>query len=191
MTNGVDLSRFDNSWYTPGRSLLVRVAWLLLSRFFFETFFPWPNALKRGLLRLLGASVGRKVVIKPHVRFKYPWKIAIGDYSWIGEDVWIDSLDSVTVGRNACVSQGAFLETGNHDWSDPAFGLMTRPIVIEDGAWVGAKSTVLPGTVIETHAVVSAGAVVQGRVPALRIVAGNPAVEVRSRELRTSNRISS
>jgi hypothetical protein len=89
--------------------------------------------------------VGTGVVIKPHVRVKFPWKLYIGDHSWIGESVWIDNLAQVTIGSNCCISQGAYLCTGSHRWDRDTFDLVTKPIVIEDQCWVGAMARVAPG----------------------------------------------
>ena len=97
------------------------------------------------LLRMTGASVGAGVVIKPRVTIKYPWKLAVGNHSWIGEQVWIDNLDQVTIGAHVCISQGALLLCGNHDYKKPTFDLITGPIVLEDGVWIGAKASVALG----------------------------------------------
>jgi putative colanic acid biosynthesis acetyltransferase WcaF len=158
-------------WFFIGAPLL-RSPWLPLA--------SW----KAGLLRLFGARLGRGVVVKPGVRVKHPWLLEIGDYSWIGEDAWIDNLAPVTIGRNACISQGAYLCTGNHDWSDPAFGLIVKPIGVEDGAWVGAKSVIAPGVVVGAYAVICAGSVVNAAVPPLQVRGGNPAVFLKTREIR-------
>ena len=60
-----------------------------------RSWFP-ISGFKRFLLRLFGAKIGKGVVIKPCVNIKYPWKLRIGNYVWIGENVWIDNLDTVT-----------------------------------------------------------------------------------------------
>ncbi|MGD0581153.1 MAG: putative colanic acid biosynthesis acetyltransferase, partial [Bryobacteraceae bacterium] len=92
------------------------------------------------MLRLFGARIGQGVVIKPGTRVKFPWRLQIGEHSWIGESAWLDDLSEISIGSNCCVSQGAYLCTGNHDWSDPAFRLIVRPIVLCDGSWVGAHA---------------------------------------------------
>jgi len=125
----VRLADFDNAWYDPGRPLLVRLVWLAVNRIFFLTGFPWPYGVKRLILRLFGAEVGAGVVIKNRVNIKYPWNLRIGDHAWIGEAAWIDSLAKVSIGANACLSQGCTVETGNHDWSKPAFDLRVEPVV--------------------------------------------------------------
>jgi putative colanic acid biosynthesis acetyltransferase WcaF len=186
--SSVDLGAFRNDWYRPGRSRLVQMAWFFLGAPLLRlTVLPF-SGVRRGLLRLFGAHIGRGVVIKPGVRVKYPWLLATGDHCWIGEDCWIDNLAPVTLGSSVCLSQGAYLCTGNHDWSDPAFGLMVRQIRVEDGAWVGARAVLGPGAAIGECAVVTAGSVIARCVPAFEIHGGNPAVFLRRRELRKESR---
>jgi putative colanic acid biosynthesis acetyltransferase WcaF len=123
-------------------------------------------------------------VIKPGVRVKYPWLLSLGNRSWIGEDVWIDNLATVTIGDDVCISQGAYFCTGNHDWSDPAFGLIAKSIVLANGSWVGARSMICPGVTVHECGIAAAGSVVSRDIPAFEIHAGNPATFVRTREFR-------
>lgn len=179
----VDLSKFDNSWYKPGRNRAIQALWFLLGLpLLRSTLIPF-SAFRVSILRLFGARIGQGVVIKPGVRVKYPWLLSIGDCSWIGEDVWIDNLAFVRVGRHVCISQGAYLCTGNHDWSDPSFGLLVKPIAFADGVWVGARAMICPGVSLETCAVAAAGSVITRNVPAFEIHSGNPARFVRMREM--------
>ena len=115
---------------------------------------------------------------------KYPWLLEVGDNAWIGEDAWLDNLAWIRIGPNACVSQGAYLCTGNHDWTDPSFALTVRPITIQAGAWIGAKAVVCPGVEVGACAVAAAGSVVNGKLEADMIYAGNPAIAVRKRNIR-------
>jgi putative colanic acid biosynthesis acetyltransferase WcaF len=180
--SAVHLSAFRNEWYRPGRSRLVQMAWFLVGHPILRLAVLPSSGIRARLLRLFGAKVGSGVVIKPGVRVKYPWLLEVGNHSWIGEDAWIDNLAPVSIGSDVCISQGAYLCTGNHDWSDPAFGLIVRPISIEDGAWIGARSILCPGTTIAECAVVAAGSVVSRHVPAYEIHGGNPAVFLRNRK---------
>jgi putative colanic acid biosynthesis acetyltransferase WcaF len=161
--------------YSPGRGLIVQLAWYVVSAFIFESkLFP-VSSLKRSLLRLFGARIGAGVVIKPDVRIKFPWRLSIGDHTWIGESAWLDNLAAMEIGSNACISQGVYLCTGSHDAYSERFELMTKPIVVEDGAWLAAKSVVLPGVTIGRNAIVAAGAVVTASVAADSRVGGVPA----------------
>jgi putative colanic acid biosynthesis acetyltransferase WcaF len=186
MSASVDLSSFDiarDSDYRIGRSLLVRTAWYLFGMPLLRCPILPSSSFRRGLLRVFGAEIGDGVVIKPGVRVKFPWKLKVGEHCWIGEDCWIDNLAPVTFGKHVCVSQAAYFCTGNHDWSDTAFRLITGSIVIRDGAWVAARASIGPGVVVGEHAVVGFGAVVTGPVPAYEIHCGNPATFFRKREI--------
>jgi putative colanic acid biosynthesis acetyltransferase WcaF len=176
----VDLSAYDATWYKPGGAVR-RLVWYLCSALFFNSWLLLPSTFKCTLLRLFGARIGRGVVIKPRVNIKYPWFLSVGDHVWLGEGLWIDNLARVEIGSHVCVSQGAYLLTGNHDYKRPTFDLITKPIKIEAGAWVGAKAIVCPGVTLGTHAVISAGSVLQQDAQAYMIYAGNPAQAVRQR----------
>jgi putative colanic acid biosynthesis acetyltransferase WcaF len=186
MSASVDLSRFGmvrDSDYRVGRSFFVRTAWFLLGMPLLRCPILPSSSFRRGLLRWFGAEIGEDAVIKPGVRVKFPWKLKMGDHSWLGEDCWIDNLAPVILGKHVCISQAAYLCTGNHDWSDPAFRLITRSIEIRDGAWIAARASIGPGVVVGEHAVVGFGAVVTGAVPPYEIHGGNPAAFLRRREI--------
>ena len=176
-----DLSKFNNSWYRPGRSTVVRMLWYLVNRVFFRSILPFYG-VKRGLLRLFGAKVGKGLIIKPHVNIKYPWNLEIGDHVWIGEEVWIDSLGKVTLRSNSCVSQGALLLCGNHNYKKPSFDLMVGDITLEEGAWAGARSIVCGGAHLSSHALLTVGSVAVGTLEPYWIYQGNPAQKLRPRE---------
>ena len=120
--------------------------------------------------------------IKPHVKIKFPWRLTVGDYSWIGEGVWIDNLDQVVIGSNVCMSQGVYICTGNHDYKDEAFRLVTKPVTIEDQCWIAAFSKITPGITVKRRSVISFGAVLTKDTKENSIYAGNPEEFVRIRE---------
>ena len=180
--NTTRLDQFDNSDYKRG-PWLARVLWVLVSGLFFQTWFPWPNALKRTLMRLFGAKVGRGVVLKPRVTIKYPWKLIVGDHCWIGENVWIDNLGQVTIGSHCCLSQGALLLCGNHNYKKATFDLMVNDIVLEDGVWIGAFAQVPSGLICNSHSVLLVGSTASSNLEARGIYKGNPAVLIRRRAL--------
>jgi putative colanic acid biosynthesis acetyltransferase WcaF len=120
------------------------------------------------------------VVIKPRVNVKFPWRLEIGDHSWIGEGAWIENLAPVVIGSHVCVSQGAYLCTGSHDWSRVTFDLVTKPIRIDDSAWICAKAVIAPGVTVGKGAVVGLGAVATADVPEWRVLrAGRDELGVR------------
>jgi putative colanic acid biosynthesis acetyltransferase WcaF len=180
----VDLSQTSRRGYQPGRPYPYRALWLVVEALVLLNPIVTPYSLKRWALRRFGARVGRGVIIKPSVHVKHPWHLVIGDNSWIGERVWIDNFVSVQIGANAVVSQGAYLCTGNHDWSDPGMGLVVKPVTVEDGAWVGAFARVAPGVTVGREAVVTLGSVLLEDAEARGVYAGNPAIRVRERTIR-------
>jgi putative colanic acid biosynthesis acetyltransferase WcaF len=179
-----NLSAFDNSWYKPGGSVFKRVAWYLVNTIFFKSSFPFYG-LKRFLLRCFGAKVGQNVVIKPHVSIKYPWRLDVGNHVWIGEQVWIDNLEIITIKDNVCISQGAMLLCGNHNYKKSTFDLMVGKITLEEGAWVGAQAVVCPGVTLRSHALLTVGSVAVSHLEAYSIYQGNPALKVRERVIKS------
>ena len=185
----VNLSRYDNTWYSPGRNRVVRALWYVVNALLLQNPLNPSSGLKVFCLRLFGAKIGVGVNLKPSINVKYPWKLEIGDNSWIGENVWLDTLASVKIGKNCCVSQGVYFCTGNHDWSDQKFKLIVKPIIIEDGAWVGAQSILLPGITLGNHSILSAGCVISHNTSPYTIYAGNPAKVVRKREIQGNDNL--
>jgi len=175
-----DLSKYDNRWYRPGHTL-KRASWYLVNVLFFKNSLFVFSSVKCRLLRLFGAKVGKGVVIKPCVNIKYPWMLEVGDYSWIGENVWIDNLAPVSIGQNCCISQGALLLCGNHNYKKPTFDLIVKPITIEEGAWIGAKCIVTQGVTAQSHSMLTAGSVLTSNAEAYFIYRGNPAGKVKER----------
>jgi putative colanic acid biosynthesis acetyltransferase WcaF len=180
----VDLSLTSNRDYEHGRSLPVRALWLWIEALTLLNPLVTSYPFKRWLLRRFGAAVGDNVIIKPSVHVKHPWRLRVGENSWIGERSWIDNLAPVDIGDNVCISQGAYLCTGNHDWADPGMGLVAAPIVIEPGAWVGAFAKVGPGVTVGAQAVLSLGSVLAEDAEPNGIYCGNPAERVGTRRLR-------
>ena len=161
----------------------MRFTWYYINIIFFKSsFFPF-NFLKIFLLQLFGCTVGKGVIIKPNINIKYPWKLKLGNHVWIGEMVWIDNLDNVTIGNNVCISQGAMLICGSHNYKNQSFDLITKEIIIKEGVWIGAKSIILQGVISESHAILSAGSVISKNLEKFSIYKGNPALKVSSRTI--------
>lgn len=180
----VKLRQYDNSWYQPGRSVLWRTVWLFLGLPLLRCSLLPSSSLRVSLLRLFGARIGSGVVMRHGINVKYPWHLEIGSDCWFGEDCWIDNLTTVQIGSDVCLSQGCYLCTGNHDWSDPTFGLIVKPIHLHDSAWVGAKAVLAPGVVLGEGAVAGAGSVVTRDIPRFEIHAGNPACFIKQRQIK-------
>jgi putative colanic acid biosynthesis acetyltransferase WcaF len=178
-----DLSTYNNHPYNPGGNAIKRILWHYINAVFFKTGLLPINGFKVALLRLFGAKIGNNVTIKPGVNIKYPWHLTVGNNTWIGEDVWIDCLVPITIGSNVCISQGAMLLTGSHNYKKTTFDLITGNIILEDGAWIGAKAVVNQGITVDTHAVLTTGSIATKNLDAYSIYQGNPAVKIRDRAI--------
>jgi len=182
-------TRVRNDLFDPsdgldrGRPAWTETLWYACKVVFFLSALPWPRSLRRLLLRAFGAKVGEGVVIKPRVNIHLPWKLSIGRHAWVGEEVCILNFEPVHIGAQACISQRAFLCTGNHDFRDPAMRYRNRGITVGEGAWIGAQVFVDPGAEIGEDAVVTAGSIVLGSLPAATICSGNPCRPVKPRWL--------
>jgi putative colanic acid biosynthesis acetyltransferase WcaF len=181
------MTRVRNDLFNPkdgldrGRSFWVEAMWYMLKCLLFLPGWPMPSSVKCLLLRSFGARVGKGVVIKPRVNIHFPWKLAVGDYTWLGEEVFILNFEPVTIGAHCCISQRAFLCTGNHDYRQPEMPYRNCPITVEDGAWIGAQVFVGPGVTVGIDAVVTAGSVATKSVPPGLICSGNPCIPVKER----------
>jgi putative colanic acid biosynthesis acetyltransferase WcaF len=177
-----NLSKYTNSEYYPGPKWKISV-WYFVNMLFFVNSLNPLSGLKIFLLKLFGAKVGKGVTVKPGVNIKYPWLLEIGDYVWIGEQVWIDNLAKVTIQDNVCISQGAMLLCGNHNYKKSTFDLITGQVILETGSWLGAKSVVCPGVVLHSHAILAVGSIATTNLDAFGIYQGNPAVKIRDRKI--------
>ena len=181
------LNTFSNNDFERGASKTKELLWIVVSAFLFSSWLP-GSSWRVALLRLFGSHIGKGVIIKPHVRVKFPWKLSIGDYSWIGEQSWIDNLAPVSIGSHTCISQGVYLCTGSHDWSLSTFDLITKPIMIADQAWLGAFSRVAPGVVVEQGAVLALGSVATQALQEWMIYSGQPAIAIKPRKQNSQSR---
>jgi len=159
---------------------LVQLWWLVQ-----DTLFRWSPQFLYGwrcfLLRLFGARIGRKVLIRPTARITYPWKVSIGDYVWIGDDVVLYSLGQISIGAHTVISQKSYICTGSHDFTRPTFDIYALPIVIGDQVWVATDVFIAPGVTIGKGAVVGVRSTVLHDLPPGKVCYGSPAKPVRDR----------
>ena len=175
------LDRFTLPPGFRGRSAVVVQLWWLVEATLFRCSPQFMFGWRRFLLRLFGARIGRQVLIRPTVRTTYPWKLSIGDYSWVGDDVVLYTLGEIRIGNHAVVSQKTYLCTGSHDYNAADFAIYARPIVVEDQAWLATDVFVAPGVTIGQAAVIGARSTVLDDMPAGMICAGYPARVIRPR----------
>ena len=183
METKVDLSRYHNA--LSRKNQMVRMLWTIVWGVFAR---PLPRSVgsgwKRILLRLFGARIDATAIVYSSAKVYYPANLTMGAYACLASDVDCYNVAPVTIGANSTVSQGAYLCTASHDITDPLNPLVTKPIVIEDQAWVAAGAFVGMGVTIGQGAVVGARAAVFKDVEPWTVVGGNPAKFIKRREIK-------
>jgi putative colanic acid biosynthesis acetyltransferase WcaF len=176
-----ELDKFSLPQNFRGKSAVIVQLWWLVQ----NTLFSWSPqflyAWRRFLLRLFGANIGRNVLVRPSARITYPWKLSIGDYSWIGDDVDLYTLGEIRIGANTVISQRSYLCTGTHDYSLSTFDISAHPIFIGEQVWVATDVYIAPGVHIGDGTVVGARSTVLQDLPAEVICYGNPARPIKPR----------
>jgi len=162
------------------RSWLVQLWWIVQS-ILFKTSPQFMYGWRRFLLRLFGATIGKNVIIRPSVHTQFPWKVNIGDHSWIGDDVVLYSLGEIEIGKNVVVSQRSYLCTGTHDYTSLDFSISAHKIEIKDKCWLATDVFVAPGVTIDSGTVVGARSSVFNNLPSGMICIGSPAKPLRKR----------
>ena len=165
------LGNFSGGAVFALRMKLLLVIWVLVQNLVFKTAFL-PSVIRPLLLRLFGASIGRRVFIRRGVKVHFPWNLEIGDDCWIGEEVWFINHEKIRIGSNVCISQRSIICSGGHDYRSATLEYAHKPIEIKDGVWICLDAKVLPGVTIGECSVVSAGEVVRKSVPDFSMLVG-------------------
>lgn len=173
-TRPQDLDAFRGDGYEKGRGLVTQILWFWTQNVIFRKWWL-PHQLRPHILRLFGAEVGRKVLIRHDVRVHWPWKLSIGDSSWIGEGAWLMTLEPIAIGRNVCISQEARIVSGSHDHRSPTFEFDNGMVIIEDNCWIATGACVLRGVRIGAGTVVAGRSLLSKSAPPNSMVFGEQA----------------
>lgn len=181
MNNIQNLKKFKLPKNFRGRNAVVVQLWWIVQSIFFKKSPQFAYGWRRFLLRIFGAKIGKKVIIRPTVKITYPWKIQIDDYSWIGDDVILYSLGEIEIGKNVVISQKSYICTGSHDYLKEFFPIFAKKITIEDESWLATDVFVAPGITIKKGTVVGSRSSVYKNLPAGWLCYGNPAKPIKKR----------
>jgi putative colanic acid biosynthesis acetyltransferase WcaF len=185
-----DYQRLDQFRLPPGfrgRPALFVQFWWIVQALLFK---PLPQIcypLRRVILRAFGARVGRGVQIRPGVTVTYPWKVSIGDYCWIGDEVTLYSLGNISIGSNSVLSQNTYVCAADHDHTLVNFPIRARPVCIGNQVWLANGAWVGPGVSIGDGAVVAARSTVTRNLPPGMVCAGSPCIPRKPRIMRTGS----
>lgn len=176
----IDLSKAPGERAAWDRPAWVVYLWAVCELLFVTN--PWQisSGVRVRVLRAFGAKIGRGVVFRPRTRVKFPWKLEIGDRSWIGEGVWFHNQDHISIGHDVVISQETFLTTGSHAHRRD-MALITRPIRVEPGVWITSRCVVLGGVTVGRNALVAPNSVVSRDVRPNTVMSPMSAAEVGQR----------
>lgn len=170
-----------------GRSGVWCQLWWLVQSCLFATSPQFMYGWRRFLLRAFGAKIGQGAIIRPSVRVTYPWKLTVGDHTWIGDDVDLYTLGEITIGAHAVVSQRSYLCTGSHDPASRTFRIYEKPIVVEDGAWVATDVFIAPGVTVGRNALIGARSSLFTNAEPNFVYLGSPARKIKPRAFEPDN----
>ena len=174
-----------------GRSAVVVQLWWIVQ----ATLFAWSPQFMYGWrnfwLRLFGAKIGKNVLIRPSVKCCYPWKLTIGDYSWVGDDVVLYTLGNISIGSHTVISQNSYLCTGSHDYTEPTFDIYAKDIHIGNGAWIASDVFIAPGVTLGDGIVVGIRSTVMEDLPGAMVCYGSPAKPIKPRKMNVNAHIPS
>lgn len=177
----IDLSNYKE--IKPNR--IKRYLWIVISNTIFRVLIGPPfRHIRTFLLRLFGADIPYSSSVYQTCNIFAPWKLSIGKYTCVGPNTELYNKDTISIGNNCVISQGAFLCTAGHDITNKVNPLITKPIIIEDGVWVAADAYIGLGVTLKEGAVVGARAAVFKNVDSWTVVGGNPARFIKNRVLK-------
>lgn len=181
MNNIQDLSLYKTPKDFRGKSkIFVQLWWIVYAVFFRlspQFFYGW----RRFLLRLFGANIGKGVIIRPSAQITYPWKVSIGENSWIGDEVVLYSLGKIDIGSNTVISQRSYICTGTHNYKEKNFPILSKKIQIKNQCWLATDVFVSPGVTIYEGTVVGARSTVVQDLEPFSVYIGSPAKKIKDR----------
>lgn len=166
-----------------GRNVFIVQLWWIVQSVLFKNSPQFLYGFRNFLLRLFGAKIGKNTIIRPSVKVTYPWKVSIGEYCQIGDDVVLYSLGEIEIGNHTVISQKSYICAGSHNYKKSTFNIFAKKITIKDQCWLATDVFVAPGVTIESGTVVGSRSSVYQNLPANKICIGTPAKVIRERKV--------
>jgi len=174
------LFKIPNDFY--GKSRFVLFLWRIVNYFLFKLSPDTMFSFRNFLLRLFGAKIGKNVMIRSSAEIHYPWKLEIGDYSWIGYNSKIYNLGKIIIGNNVAIAHDVYLCNGSHDITKESFDIITAKITICDEVWIANDVFVGPNVTINNGCVIASRSSVYKDMPGGYVCKGNPCVPYKRRK---------
>lgn len=157
-----------------GENAIVVQIWRTIYVLFYRTSPQIMYGWRRFLLRLFGAKIGKKVLLRPSSQITFPWKLEIGDFSWIGDNVVLYNLEQISIGKNSIISQKSYVCTGSHIVDSISFEIYAKPISIGNSCWIATDVFIAPGVKLVDEVIIGARSSVYKDILEKGIYKGNP-----------------
>lgn len=148
-----------------------------------------PQFVRRLFFRIVFKQYGRGCLLDYRCFVRYPWRVSVGTNVAINRGCELySSMQTdhgvITLEDNVVLGPGVVIFSAGHDYSTLDLPDTSSPVTIRRHAWIGGRTTILPGVVIGEGAVIGAGSVVSKNIPAFSVAVGNPARVIKTRECR-------
>ena len=141
-----------------------------------EAFTP---AYRQLLKEIFGDHIGEGSYVGPGLHGAGLNHVEIGKDVMVNNNALFMARGGITIEDHVMIAADASIITNNHDPYDRQL-LTCRPVLIKEGAWIGAHAIVLPGVCVGRYAIVGAGSVVTKDIPGYGVAVGNPARVIRT-----------
>ena len=119
-------------------------------------------------------QIGENSIIYNQLTVVRPKNVTIGKNVTVMNGVLMMSAGGITIEDNVMIAANVQLISNNHDPYD-RYVITCKPILIKEGAWIGAGATILPGVTIGKYAIIGANSIVSKNIPDYGVAVGSPA----------------
>ena len=166
-----------------GKSLIYVQLWRTINTFLFKPSPDFIPSFRNHILRLFGAKIGKGVKIKSSTKIHYPWKLKIGDYSWVGYNCDIYNLCELEIGSHVSIAHNVTICGSSHDIHKKSFDIIKLgKIEIQDEVWIANNVFIGPEVIIKKGAVIGANSSTFKNLDEGTIYVGNPAKPIKKRQ---------